>query len=58
MWTRLAKIFTWVGIVMVATGCVAVWFKPPVGVGLFLIGLITVARASTLVDHWTPRRWK
>ena len=58
MWTRLAKVFTWVGVVMAATGCVFVWFEPALGGGLILVGLITVVRAATLVDHWRPPRWK
>jgi len=57
MWTKLAKVFTWVGIVIAATGCIVVWFRPPVGGGLILIGLMIVARAATLVDHWSPPRW-
>jgi hypothetical protein len=58
MWTKLAKIFTWVGVVIVAAGFMIVWFNPVVGGGVIILGLIFAARASTLVDHWNPPRWK
>jgi len=58
MWTKLARVFAWLGIAIVAAGCIVVWFKPPVGGGMILGGLIAIARASTMVDHWTPPRWK
>jgi hypothetical protein len=58
MWTRLAKVFTWIGVAIFVAGFVVVWFKPSVGFGVILLGVITVARAATLVDHWKPPRWR
>jgi hypothetical protein len=58
VWTGLAKVSVWIGFAIAGAGLIVVWFKPVVGGFVILLGLVFAARASTLMDHWNPPRWR